>query len=81
MVDKVEKLENERQYFREMQNVVQDILDQLTQLETMDARIQDLEADRPQFQDFQQSLQKFFLALNQQTGALFQDQDDDPSTE
>ena len=36
MVDKVEKLENERQYFREMQNVVQDILDQLTQLETMD---------------------------------------------
>lgn len=81
MVDKVEKLENERQYFREMQNVVQDILDQLTQLETMDARIQDLEADRPQFQDFQQSLRKFFLALNQQTGALFQDQDDDPSTE
>ena len=80
MVDKVEKLENERQYFREMQNVVQDVLDQLTQLETMDARIQYLEADRHQFQDFQQSLQKFFLALNQQTGALFQDQDDDPST-
>ena len=63
-----------------MQNVVQDVLDQLTQLETMDARIQYLEADRHQFQDFQQSLQKFFLALNQQTGALFQDQDDDPST-
>ena len=80
MVDKVEKLENERQYFRETQNVVQDVLDQLTQLETMDARIQVLEADRHQVQDLQQSLQKFLLVLNQQTGALLQDQDDDPST-
>ncbi len=80
MVDKVEKLENERQHFREIQNVVQDVLAQLAQLETLDARIQYLEADRDQFQDFQQSLQKFFLVLNQQTGVLFQDQDDDDST-
>ena len=81
MVDKVEKLENERQHFREMQDVVQDVFEQLTQLETMDARIQHLEADRHQFQDFQQSLQKFLLVLNQQTRTLLQDQDDDASTE
>ena len=81
MVDKVEKLENERQHFREMQDVVQDVLEQLTQLETMDARIQYLEADRHQFQDFQQALQRFFLVLNQQTQILLQDQDDDPSTQ
>ena len=81
MVDKVEKLENERQHFREMQDVVQDVFEQLTQLETMDARIQYLEADRHQFQDFQQSLQKFLVVLNQQTRTLFQDQDDDPSTQ
>lgn len=81
MVDKVEKLENERQHFREVQDAVQDVFEQLTQLETIDARIQYLEADRHQFQDFQRSLQKFFIALNQQTQTLLQDQDDDPSTE
>ncbi len=81
MVDKVEKLENERQHFREMQDVVQDVFEQLTQLETLDARIQHLEADRHQFQAFQQSLQKFLVVLNQQTRTLFQDQDDDPSTQ
>lgn len=81
MVDKVEKLENERQHFREMQDVVQDVFEQLTQLETLDARIQYLEADRHQFQDFQQSLQKFLVVLNQQVQTLLQDQDDDPSTQ
>lgn len=81
VVDKVEKLENERQHFREMQDVVQDVFEQLTQLETLDARIQYIEADRHQFQDFQQSLRKFLVVLNQQTRTLFQDQDDDPSTQ
>lgn len=81
MVDKVEKLENERRHFREMQDVVQDVFEQLTQLETMDARIQYLEADRHQFQDFQESLQKFLIALNQQTQILLQEQDEDPSIE
>lgn len=76
MVDKVEKLEHERQHFREMQNVVQEVLAQLTELETIDARLQHLEADRHQFQDLQQSLQKFFVVLSQQSRKLLQDEDE-----
>ena len=75
MVDKVQQLEDERQQFRATQDLIQDILDQLTQLERFDARIQSLEEDRYQLQDLQQNLQKFLTALNQQTRALLQRDD------
>ena len=45
-VKKVERFENEWQDFREMQALVQEILDQLNRLESFDSRIQYLEADR-----------------------------------
>ena len=73
MVDKIQRLEDERQQFRALQNLIQDILDQLTRLEGFNARIQGLEADQQQFQDFQQSLQKFLTALNQQTETWLQE--------
>ena len=81
MVDKVQRLEDERQQFRALQDTIQEILDQLTRLEGFNARIQGLEADQQQFQDLQQSLQKVLAALNQQTQTLLQEYDDKNFTE
>ena len=78
-VDKIEQFENEWQNFREMQELIQEVLDRLTRLETMDSRIQHLEADRHQIQDLQQLLQKFLATLNQQTNALLQEHEDQAS--
>ena len=80
-VDKLEQFENEWQYFREMQELIQEMLDRLTHLETMDSRIQYLEADRHQLQDLQELLRKFLVALNQQTKTLLQEHDDQTPTE
>ena len=75
-VDKIEQLENEQRSFHEMQDLIQEVLDRLTQLETMDSRIQYLETDRDQLQDFQQLLRKFLVALNRQTKTVLQEHDD-----
>ena len=78
-IDKVEQVENEWQNFSEMQDLIQEVLDRLTRLETMDSRIQYLEADRHQLQNLQQLLRKLLVALNQQTKALLQEHDDQTS--
>ena len=80
-VDKIEHLENKWQNFREMQELIQEMLDRLTRLEAMDSRIQYLETEQHQLQDLQQLLRKFLVALNQQTKALLQEQEDQTSTE
>ena len=80
-VDRIEQFENEWQNFREMQELVREVLDRLTRLETMDSRIQYLETEQHQFQDLQQLLQKFFVALNQQTKTLLHEHEDQASTE
>ena len=74
MVDKVQRLEDEQQQFNAVQDLIQDILDQLTRLEGFNARIKGLEAGQEQFQDLQESLQKFLTALNQQTQTLLHEQ-------
>ncbi|MDE0088366.1 MAG: hypothetical protein OXU23_21770 [Candidatus Poribacteria bacterium] len=74
MVDKVQRLEDEQQQFNAVQDLIQDILDQLTRLEGFNARIKGLEAGQEQFQDLQESLQKFLTALNQQTQILLHEQ-------
>ena len=78
-VDKIEQFENEWQSFHQMQDLMQEMLDRLTRLETMDSRIQDIEADRDQLQDLQQLLRKFLVALSQQTKTLLQEHDDQDS--
>jgi len=78
-VDRIEQLENERRSFHEMQDIIQEVLDRLTQVETMDSRIQYLETDRDQLQDFQQLLQKFLVALSRQTKTVLQEHDDQTS--
>ena len=78
-VDRVEQFENEWQNFREMQDLIQEVLDRLNRLETMDSRVQHLEADQHQLQDSQQIFRKLLVALNQQTKALLQEHDDQTS--
>ena len=80
-VKKVERFENEWHDFREMQDLVQEILDRLTRLEMLNSRIQYLEADRHQLHDLQQVLQKFLVALNQQILVILQKQEDHPPTQ
>ena len=74
MVDKVQRLEDEQQQFNAIQDLIQNILDQLTRLEGFNARIKGLETGQEQFQDLQQSLQKFLTALSQQTQTLLHEQ-------
>jgi hypothetical protein len=78
-VDKIEQFENEWQSFHQMQDLMQEMLDRLTRLETIDSRIQYIEADRDQLKDFQQLLRKFLVALSQQTKTLLQEHDDQDS--
>lgn len=80
-VDRIEQFENEWRNVHEMQTLIQEVLDQLTQLETMDSRIQYLETDRDQLQDFQQLLRKFLVALSRQTKTVLQEHDDQTSDE
>ena len=79
-VDRIDQFENEWQNFREMQALIQEVVDRITDLEAMDSRIQYLEADRQQLQHLQQILRKLLLALNQQTTTLLQEQDDQTPT-
>ena len=76
VISKVQQLEDERQQFREVHNLIEEILNRINRLEGLDARIQYLEADRHQLQDLQQILRKFLMALNQQTRISLQENDE-----
>ena len=76
VINKVQQLEDDRQQFRDLHNMIEEILDRVSRLENLDARIQYLEADRHQLQDLQQTLRKFLVALNQQTRVSLQEHDD-----
>jgi DNA repair ATPase RecN len=76
VVNKVQQLQDDRQQFREIHNLLGDILDRISRLENLDPRIQVLEADRYQIQDLQQTLRKFLVALNQQTRISLQEHDE-----
>ena len=80
MTDKIQRLEEERQQLEEalqrlgdIQNLIEDIFDRLNRLELFDSRIQDLEADRYQLHDLQQTLQQFLSALHQQARISLQE--------
>ena len=83
MSEKIQKLEeaqrqieNERRRFSEIHNLIEDIFDRLNRLELFDSRMQDLEEDRYQLHNLQQSLRKFFSALHQQTRISLQESAD-----
>lgn len=75
VVNKVQQLEEDRQQFRDIHNVLEEILERINRLESVDTRLQYLEADRHQIQDLQQTLRKFLIALNQQTRMSLQEQE------
>lgn len=75
VMNKVQQLEEDRQQFRDIHNVIEKILERMNRLEVVDIRLQDLEADRHQIQDLQQTLRKFLIALNQQTRVSLQEQE------
>ncbi len=76
VINKVQRLEDDRQQFREIHNLIEEILNRISQLEGLDPRVQYLEADRHQLQDLQQTLRKFLIALNQQTRTSLQENDE-----
>ena len=83
MADKVLQLEgerrhveDERQRFSEIQNLIEDIFDRLNRLERFDPRIQDLEEDRHQLHNLQQNLRQFLLALHHQARIYLQESAD-----
>ena len=76
VVNKAQQLEDDRQQFRDIHNLIEDILDRVSRLEALDSRLQYLETDRHQLQDLQQTLRKFLVALNQQTRTSLQEHDD-----
>ncbi len=81
VINKVQQLENGQQQFRELHNLIEEILNRISHLEGLDDRIQYLEADRQQLQDLQQTLRKFLIALNQQTRISLQENDEIPMDE
>ncbi len=76
VINKVQQLEEDRQQFREIHNLIEEILNRISRLEDLDPRIQYLEADRQQLQNLQQTLRKFLIALNQQTRVSLQENDE-----
>lgn len=80
MSDKIRRLEEERKQiederrrFSETLNLIEDIFDRLNRLELFDSRIQDLEEDRYQLHNLQQTLRKFLSALHQQSRTALQE--------
>lgn len=78
VVNKVQQLEDDRQQFREIHSMIEDIQGRISRLANLDSRIQYLEADRQQLHDLQQILRKFLIGLNQQTRVSLQEHSEDP---
>ena len=70
------QIEDERRRFSEIQNLIEDVFDRLNRLDVFDSRIQDLEEDRYQLHNLQQTLQKFLSALHQQVRISLQEYTD-----
>ena len=70
------QFEDERRRFSETLNLIEDIFDRLNRLELFDSRIQDLEEDRYQLHNLQQTLRKFLVALHQQARTALQEYTD-----
>lgn len=77
LVEERQQVAEERQRISETQNLIEDIFDRLNRLELFDSRIQDLEEDRYQFHNLQQTLRKFLSALHRQTRVSLQEYADE----
>ena len=70
------QIEDERRRFSEIQDLIEDIFDRLNRLELFDSRLQDLEEDRYQLHNLQQTLRKFLSALHRQVRISLQEHTD-----
>ncbi len=73
IMNRVEELEQERQQYQALENMVQNILDHLNQLEAFDERIKALENSRQELHALQQTLKTFFKSSNQLTKMLMKE--------
>ena len=76
-VEERQQIAEERQRISEIQNLIEDLFDRLNRLELFDSRIQDLEEDRYQLHNLQQTLRKFLSALHQQARISLQEYPDE----
>ena len=67
------QIEDERRRFSEIQNLIEDIFDRLNRFEIFDSRVQELEEDRYQLHNLQQTFRKFLSALHQQARVSLQE--------
>jgi hypothetical protein len=77
MAEKMELLEEEQVRYRELENLLQDIFERLTNLESYEKRINSLESDRHQLDKLQQTLATYFKTSNRQTQALLKEVSDE----
>lgn len=73
MTEKVQSLEEERKHYRELESLLQDIVDRLNYMESFERRIENVENVRYQIKSIQDTLTKFFRTSNRQTQALLKE--------
>ena len=77
MTEKVRLLEEERQRYREQEDLLQEILERLNHLENFEKRIDSLEDDSHRLDDLKQTLMTYFRTSNRQTRALLNEVSDE----
>ena len=70
LTEKVQSLEEGKKHYRELEGLLQDIVDRLNYMESYERRIENVENDRYQIKSLQDTLTKFFKTSNRQTQAL-----------
>ena len=77
MAEQIHILENERERYRELQDLIQDMLDRITHTENFENRIITLEIDHTQLKKLQQTLLTFYRTSNRHTQILLNEINDD----
>lgn len=77
MAEQIQVLENEREHYRELQDLIQDILDRITHTENFENRIITLEMDHNQLKKLQHTLETYFRTSNRHTQILLNEINDD----
>ena len=73
MTEKVQLLEEERKHYRELESLLQDIVDRLNYMESYEKRIENVENTRYQIKSIQDTLTKYFKTSHRQTQALLKE--------
>ncbi len=73
MTEKVHSLEEERKHYRELESLLQDIVDRLNYMESYEKRIENVENTRYQIKSIQDTLTKYFKTSHRQTQALLKE--------